>query len=365
MPIPSTLLIFPAGIDGTQAYAQTARQLGAAVIGATSVPLDHAPAHCDALITLPFITDTAFAAAFQDAIARHGITHVLAPHHGVWWHLRQLLDQGAGAAFELCGQHPFQAHWDTFQPHLAWADQACEDALAQAVAGARAAAPMSRLQYASLHRGFLRTPGETDEEKLLALTAIARLLPQGDVVEIGSLYGRSAYALSRLAQHYGIGSTLCVDPWRMEQIEDQGPAAQNLYDGRKLINLDHVFAQFCATACEAGAMGYIRAPSVDAIHAYRTAAQHGQLHNPELPPIAIQGRIALLHIDGNHRLDHVVQDIATWAPSLIPGGWLLLDDYVWTYGDGPQRAGDALLQGNEYDCAFTASDTLFLRRRLP
>lgn len=363
MPSATKLLIFPAGIDGTETFAQTARQLGASVIGATSVPLAHTPAHCDSLVTLPFVNDSAFDAAFNDALLRHGVTHVLAPHHGVWWHLRQLCDRGAGAPFELCGQHPFRAHWDGFQPHLAWADAACGDGLAQAVGGSRAAPPMTRLQYASLHRGFLRTPGETDEDKLLALTAIARLLPQGDVVEIGSLYGRSAYALSRLAQHYGIGATVCVDPWRMEQIEDQGPAAQNLYDGRRHIDLDHVFAQFCATACEAGAMGYIRAPSVQAVGAYRAAAERGQLHNPELPPLAVTGRIALLHIDGNHRYDHVVQDIATWAPMLVPGGWLLLDDYVWTYGDGPQRAGDALLHSADYDCAFTASDTLFLRRR--
>jgi hypothetical protein len=109
-------------------------------------------------------------------------------------------------------------------------------------------------------------------------------------------------------------------------------------------------------------MGYIRQPSLDAIGEYREAVRQQVLHCPELTPVPVCGRIALLHIDGNHRYDQVVQDIQTWAPYLMPGGWLLLDDYVWSFGDGPQMAGDELLQSGAYDSAFVASDTLFLRR---
>ena len=51
-----------------------------------------------------------------------------------------------------------------------------------------------------------------------ALTA-----PPGDVVEIGSWWGRSAALLVWLARRYDIGPVLCVDPWD-EACMDQGNA---------------------------------------------------------------------------------------------------------------------------------------------
>lgn len=363
-----TLLIFPAVIDGVENIAKTASQLGFSVIGASSVPLDSPSKYFEKTISLPYITNPAFDAHFDSALKKYGITHIHAPHHGVWVYLKNILtknnqNESDSYGFTLCNQHPFQNYWNEFEPHLIWADKALQDHLAQSIDGVHAAPAMSRLQYAALHRGFLRIPGESDPEKLMAMSAIMRLLPAGDVVEIGSLFGRSAYALARLAQHYRVGSTICVDPWRMEQIADQGAAAQGLFDSRSLIDLDRVFAEFCATASEAGNIGYIRAPSVQAIDTYRNAILGQCLHSPDLGDVPVTGKIALLHIDGNHRYDHVVQDIETWSPHLIPGGWLLLDDYVWSFGDGPQRAGDELISTADYDLAFAASDTLFLRRR--
>lgn len=362
------LLIFPAGIDGAENFAKIATQLGFNVIGASSVPMEEKLFHFNEIIKLPFVTDPVFDNDFLKTIEKHDISHVHSPHHGVWWHIKKLLERKNNNSigeplFSLCGEHPFQKHWNDFKPHLDWADKALQDNLALSIESSHVAPVMGRLQYAALHRGFLRIPGESDSEKLTAMSAIARLLPAGDVVEIGSLFGRSAYALARLAQHYQIGSTICVDPWRMEQIVDQGIAAKELFDGRSLINLDHVFTEFCATASELGNMGYIRAPSIQAIDTYINSIPSKRLHSPELGNISISGHIALLHIDGNHRYDHVVQDIATWSPFLQPGGWLLLDDYVWAFGDGPQKAGDELLNTGNFDLAFAASDTLFLRRR--
>lgn len=361
------LLIFPAGIDGSECFAKTATQLGFEVIGGSSVPIREASDYFKKIIPLPFITDKCFDENFLQTIEENNISHVYAPHHGVWWHINKLFSNSSltskiSHSITLCGEHPFQKYWNEFEPHLAWADKARQDLLAFAIDNSHAAPAMSRLQYAALHRSFLRVPGESDSEKLMAMSAIARLAPAGDVVEIGSLFGRSAYALARLAQHYGLGSTICVDPWRMEQIVDQGTAAKELFDSRLLINLDHVFAEFCTTASDVGSMGYIRAPSVQAIDTYMDAISAQCLHSPDLGNIPVCGKIALLHIDGNHRYDHVVQDIETWSPHLRPGGWLLLDDYVWSFGDGPQRAGDELLYTGNYDLAFVASDTLFLRR---
>jgi hypothetical protein len=31
---------------------------------------------------------------------------------------------------------------------------------------------------------------------------------------------------------------------------------------------------------------------------------------------------------------------------MAPGGWVVFDDYVWAFGDGPQRVGDAWCEAN-------------------
>jgi hypothetical protein len=45
---------------------------------------------------------------------------------------------------------------------------------------------------------------------------------------------------------------------------------------------------------------------------------------------------------------------------MLPGGWLILDDYEWAHGDGPRRAGDELLDDRMAKC-FVAGGALFIK----
>lgn len=199
------------------------------------------------------------------------------------------------------------------------------------------------------------------DEAACALRAGADCAP-GDVVEIGCLYGRSALALGSLAHRYALGSTICVDAWGFAQARDQGDAAAILNGNDVVVDFAQIFDNFLAAASQIPGMGCIRLPSQAAISVYRQAAASGSLDSGPLRPVAVRGTIAVLHIDGNHAHAEVVADIATWLPWVRPGGWLLLDDYVWAFGDGPCRAGDALLVGGGFDCAFVTAGTLFLRK---
>jgi hypothetical protein len=78
------------------------------------------------------------------------------------------------------------------------------------------------------------------------------------------------------------------------------------------------------------------------------------------------GRIALLHIDGNHDAASAEEDVSLWSPLVAPGGWVAIDDYTWRYGDGPKLAGDALLArwGDDVACAYVAGGCLFVQRAL-
>lgn len=362
----TTILVFPLDIDDADAFIRTAKALGRAVVGASSAMAGPGDKAVDGFIRLPFITDPAFDQALQNALEQHAVTTIHAPHQGVWRHLNTLLKTHPGRfRFTLCAPDPFSATQQRFAPHEAWAvSMSSGKPLAGLSAPQPIRPPLSPARYSALHRQFLSIPGDSDVGKLHALCDIARLLPPGDLLEVGCLYGRSAFALGYLASQYTLGSMICVDPWNTAELTDQGAAAAiiNVELANTDIDSEKIFRVFLNAAALLDNVGYIRTTSEKATGEYEAAIRSGALHSPELGSIPVSGKLSLLHVDANHRYDHVRRDVELWSPYLVEGGWLLLDDYVWAFGDGPQRVGDELLGSPLYDSAFVSSDTLFLRR---
>jgi hypothetical protein len=48
---------------------------------------------------------------------------------------------------------------------------------------------------------------------------------------------------------------------------------------------------------------------------------------------------------------------------VIPGGWIIFDDYRWSFGDGPQTVADEFCRNFEryWSTAFEAGGALFMR----
>ncbi|RTL57737.1 MAG: class I SAM-dependent methyltransferase [Rhodocyclaceae bacterium] len=354
------LLIFPLDLDDADPVIRVAKSLGIEVIGASSAMPDSGQRGVDHFLRLPFVTDPAFDAALQEVLHRHRITAVFSPHQGVWRHLEKLAQASPQTyGYALCGPDPFTATWQLFSPHESWAATVGKGMWAPTPAARPALSPAS---YAALHRLFISTPGQCDEGKLHALCDIARSLPVGDLLEVGCLYGRSAIALGFLAARHRIGSLICVDPWETLAVTDQGAQAALLNTELKSLDSQEIFRIFISTAALVDNIGYIRHTSAAAQAIYEAAKIQGSLSSAELGSISLAPALSLLHIDGNHRYDFVKQDVAIWSPYLAEGGWLLLDDYVWAFGDGPKRVGDELLDSPCWDNAFVSGDTLFLRR---
>lgn len=362
----TTILIFPLDIDEADSFIRASRALGHRLVGASSAMPDAGDRDVDHFAHLPFITDPTFDTAFARLVADWGITQVYAPHQGVWRRLDALRDDAPETRrFALCGPDPLLAIQQRFARHELWAAARAAAAGAPEEDATSALRPvLSKARHAALHRAFLNTPGDSDAAKLAALCDIARRLPAGDLVEVGCLYGRSACALGLLARFHGIGNLVCVDPWNTAELTDQGAAAAliDIELDNTRIDSETIFRIFLGTIAALDNVGYIRKTSLAALDDYLEARRDGSLDSPELGRIALTGTLSLLHIDANHRYDHVRQDVMTWAPLLGPGGWLLLDDYVWAFGDGPCRVGDELLASPLYDSAFVSGDTLFLRR---
>ena len=357
------LLIFPLDLDDAEPFIRIATALGVEVIGASSAmtgPGDRAVNH---FIRLPFVTSPAFNLALRDAICQYGITTIFAPHQGVWRHLDTLLRMSPDDyCFKLCRPDPFTATAQLYSRHEEWAVDALHSVMPERIGVCPVRTPLSRGSYAALHRLFFGTPGQCDENKLQALSDIVRLLPPGDMLEVGCLYGRSAVALGYLAGQHRIGSLICVDPWNITDIVDQGTQADVLNIERANIDFEKIFRIYLSAVAPLGNAGYIRKTSEAAHPVYEAARVNGQLDSPELGSITLLPHLSLLHVDGNHRYDQVRMDVEIWSRHLAHGGWLLLDDYVWAFGDGPRLVGDELLASPLYDSAFVDGDTLFLRR---
>ena len=353
-------------MDVAKDFAYKAACLGMEVIAASSVSHDRSSlSHVNELIYLPYVTDDVFDQQFYDAIRKFQITHVFTPHAAVWIHLNQLCNTaGIDHCFHLCEPEPFTMDWQPYSTSYYWAQTILTENFIDGIGTCgQAQNKLSLAEYAGLHKQFTQVPGQCDEEKLYALTEIMRITEPGDIVEVGSLYGRSAYALGYLADKYGLGTVISVDPWQYESLDKQGDKAELLNQQLVTINSDRVFNIFQANISLLNNVTYIRDFSIPAANLYRSVSHSGECIQINQRKYPITGEISLLHIDGNHHYDAVSDDLEHWLPMVRSKGWVLVDDYVWAFGDGPQRAGDDCLQSNLFDIAFCMSDTLFLRKR--
>ncbi len=353
------VLVFPIDMPQSVTFARTARQLGFGVIAASSEPADPATNPGYTVAHLPYVTDTSFDAVLADLLEQHQIDSVYTPHPAIWWHLKSLCQSANFPVdFRVCNESPYEMDWQLYGEAYRWAEDSLSSRPLLSL-DPSSALPVS--SYAGLYRNYNLIPGQSDNTKLAALTQIARQTGPGDVVEIGSLYGKSAFALAWLAKFHRIGTVICVDPWEIASINNQGERAGLINAAVVTRNWQQAFLGFAASLAMFDNVNYLREPSGAAATTYRQVATAGCVCSDEFGSTPVQGEIAILHIDGNHRYEAVKNDLDKWLPFVQDGGWVLLDDYVWAFGDGPQRAGDELLAQRQVKTAFVAADTLFVQ----
>jgi len=337
-------------------WARRASAAGIRVVGASSLPYDSARGSYPEWISLPWIGDGDFSSALGHCLADKRIDSVFTTHPVVWSTLRELLPKIAQNV-RLESEQPWAAELAEYREYRNIAGRFSRQPLDLAASGS-IAPPMSALQLAALVRTFELVPGQCDYQKIEALLTIFRRMPRGDIVEIGSLWGRSAVALAFLSRHYAIGNLLCVDPWGREELRQDIPAVDTLSDE---LPIEEVFAAFRINLAPFGGMvNYSRARSIDAASVY---CAERCFTTEDFGRTTYSGQIALLHIDGNHALEAVRSDISAWQQFVIPGGWIVFDDYCWPFGDGPRIAADqfSLEFADNLEAAFVAGGALFVQ----
>ena len=332
------ILIFPAGMPRSLDYLSRCQREGQAVIGASSLAYDVAKPLYPEWASLPFINAGNFPAELAALVQARGIAGIYTPNPVVWSFLNDHLAT-------ISPDVRLVNAWPVAEELAAYAE--AEDRATQLgthgldLASDAGLPPMHPRILAALFRHANVIPGMCDNEKIGALYEIARHCPRGDLVEIGSAFGKSAFVLANLARHYALGKLLCIDPWQPEFVvqNDTGGLVDSC---REKYDYDQALRVFEINLLpySNGDVNYLRMASFEAVHLYRAGTA---VESPTFGTTRYQGGIALLHVDGNHSYESASEDVRQWAEFLVPGGWLVVDDYVWPYGDGPQRAGDEFL----------------------
>lgn len=351
------ILIFPAGMPRSLAFLERALAEGQSVIGASSLGHDPARERYPQWEYLPYVTDPGFDNALREAIARHDVGGIYTPNPVVWDYLnRCLVDSFPGVT--LVNGSPIESEVSPYRMALKFGESVVGHPM-PLEAGESPKPSVSALEIAALFRHAESIPGMCDHEKIRALCEIFRFSPVGDIVEIGSWWGKSAFVMSRLASCYSIGKLLCVDPWSNEHLVQK--------DEKGLVDAVTVDADEALTVFQlnllpyaGGAVNYLRMPSVDASEEYR---HNRKVATPVFGETEYAGSIAVLHVDGNHSYESAQADVVSWAELVLPGGWIIVDDYIWPYGNGPQRVGDEFLTAHreKISSAFVMGSALFIQ----
>jgi hypothetical protein len=352
----STTLVFPAVGESAFRYLRRAVAHGERVIGAASVAVSDFDSAWGRLQHLPSIHEPNFEGEFVSLLEQHGIKRVYCPVSSVHDHVRRLI-QTRSCSVELVGMSPIREQMSEHYNLMRRARAA--HGFASVCSGMDSV--VAPIEVAGVLRQAGLIYGESNDDKLAAVIGVFASAPQGDVVEVGSLMGRSAFVLRYLSWRYAIGAVLTVDPWSAgEAVQHQSPKGfQSLVDEWDFEVLAEGFFVNMIPLC-----------SDNHAHLRMTSERGHDVYTRERAATALNGKqvgflggISVLHIDGNHDFDAVRLDCELWLPHLQPHGWLVLDDYIWAHGDGPYRVGNSILEklAQQIDCSFVAGKALFVR----
>lgn len=346
------ILVFPANPVESIQYAQRARNAGHLVVGASlEAHLPWMQTYFEQLLYLPHISETDFLSSLESLLQRYEIDEIVTSHWVVFNYLQD----------KVSPKLSFQTFSDPMLLNLLCQDLCLfwtQQRNIQIIKGERAV--LKAEQFVPFLFSALGIFGQSSPFKLLTFAEIMAQAPRGDVIEIGVLWGRSLWMLTTLADYFQIGKVLGIDPWltstyvQNSKLVDKSKSSQTRREQRYAL---------CQSALWPALDGKVNLLRETSEQAYQHYCQSSKVQHPILGTVNYCQKIAVLHIDGNHAYEFVKQDLELWTPHLLPGGWLILDDYVWRFGNGPQRAGDEWLQANAHRIAraFVLEEALFIQ----
>lgn len=351
------VLIFPAGMPRALEFLKKCLAENRRVIGASSLGYDPSREHYPAWIHLPYVSEAGFDEALKCSILEFDIGEIYTPNIVVWNYLSRTLGELIPGVV-LANASPVDEVLGGYREALAKARFLVANPLQLSSKILPRTAP-TEIDVAALCRYAEMIPGMCDDEKLRALLGILQYSVNGDIVEIGSWWGKSAFVLAWLARCFDTGNLLCVDPWTNDHLIQNEKTVDS---GSMQVSAEEALGvfQIGLLPFNSNHINYLRMTSVDGA-AYFNDCQ--VVDTAVFGKTEYRGQISVLHIDGNHSYHSVSADVDSWTKFITVGGWIIFDDYIWPYGNGPQRVGDEFLEKNSsrVGTAFVMGSALFVQ----
>ena len=160
-------------------------------------------------------------------------------------------------------------------------------------------------EVAALCKAFNTAMMDSNELLYLAAVLSAYPWPEGSIlVEIGAYHGETTVFMAKVLEHAGRRShILSIDPFERATPDSLNP--QGSYSAYLSNVLDHGYGDQCLplVAFSQNAAGVV-------------------------PPL-----VGVLVVDGSHHYEVVNSDLRLYAPKVLPGGYLFIDDYGPAYPD--------------------------------
>jgi glycosyltransferase involved in cell wall biosynthesis/predicted O-methyltransferase YrrM len=200
------------------------------------------------------------------------------------------------------------------------------------------ATPVGRLSYKldrHLETGGLPDCGVPESAGRFLYSIAETKRGNGEIVEIGSCFGRSTIYLAEGARHAGRGTVWAVDPHTGDIAWDLGH-----------VSTYEVFLRNIRKFGVESRVKPLKMTSKEAAHAWNRTP------------------IRILFIDGWHSYEAVTEDILLWFPHVLPGGLIVFDDYSNPEFPGVRQAVDEQLQKLPLERPLRLSTTLAWTRKL-
>jgi hypothetical protein len=359
------VLIFPCDTIEALVKAKEFKLIGIETIGANSKVAEYVSSNIEfeKIYNLPHVTKNNFKQSFLELVKNNKISHVWSSVASINIEIPKLF-LGLNLQVKMLSAQPAALHQSMF--NLVSTEFAAKNVY---LTHLEQSLNIKQKSNDDLTKHILNTaltvPGESHFDKLLTITKIYETIPScTDIVEIGTLWGRTAKLFSCLNKVFKKGNLLCIDPWTNGELVVQN--THKILDDQSFnIDGNGHFSIFLShlVSDNQNVMNYIRNFSSNALDKYLT--KNGEIVTKEFGLTNYQKRIGLLHIDGNHKYENVKEDIEHYASLVVAGGWIIFDDYNWVYGDGVTIAADEYLNMNtdKIDIAFFCGGALFVRKR--
>jgi hypothetical protein len=167
--------------------------------------------------------------------------------------------------------------------------------------------------FANLKESHAKITGWCSLEKAQTLAASVVIMRPAITVELGVWAGKSLIPMALAHQAIGYGQVIGVDPWSHDAsvLGQVNPADEEWWSHQD--RHEYAFTEFTRMVFELGLANVVKIE---------------RMTSDQFTPPA---EIGILHSDGNHG-EQSLRDINRFAPKVLVGGIVVLDDLQWTGG---------------------------------